>query len=189
MAEYAYVAQTAFQANEDRARASQLFLVTFATLIAAIYSSQLDPARVSIVEVQRVFVGLFLLIALHGGLTLLQLAKLRLAWMSSITGLNRIKARASELRPELAGCFAWSDADRPPLLAWWSVGFLQALAVAALTGIAAGAAAGFWSLLDSPAEPSWSASLVAAVLTAPSAIGLCYILPLARAAGREPASA
>jgi hypothetical protein len=39
-AEYGYIAQTAFQANEDRARAWQYFFVTFATLIAALLSTQ-----------------------------------------------------------------------------------------------------------------------------------------------------
>ena len=41
-AEYGYVAQTAFQANEDRARAWQYFFVTFATLIAALLSTQVE---------------------------------------------------------------------------------------------------------------------------------------------------
>uniref|UniRef100_UPI0035B4C41A hypothetical protein n=1 Tax=Promineifilum sp. TaxID=2664178 RepID=UPI0035B4C41A len=41
-AEFGYVAQTAFQANEDRARAWQYFFVTFATLIAALLSTQIE---------------------------------------------------------------------------------------------------------------------------------------------------
>ena len=36
------MAQTAFQANEDRARAWQYFFVTFATLIAALLSTQVE---------------------------------------------------------------------------------------------------------------------------------------------------
>jgi hypothetical protein len=41
-AEFSYIAQTAFQANEDRARASQFFFLSFATIIAAIYSTQVE---------------------------------------------------------------------------------------------------------------------------------------------------
>ena len=48
VAEFNYIAQTAFQANEDRARVSQLFFVTFGTVIAALYSSQLSPEEAEV---------------------------------------------------------------------------------------------------------------------------------------------
>jgi hypothetical protein len=39
--EFTYIAQTAFQANEDRARVTTLYLVNLGGLVAALVSSQL----------------------------------------------------------------------------------------------------------------------------------------------------
>ena len=43
-AEYDYIAQTAFQANEDRARVSTYYVVTFGTLVGALFSLQIGNA-------------------------------------------------------------------------------------------------------------------------------------------------
>jgi len=42
LAEYSYIAQTAFQAGEDRARVTSFYLVSVGTLVAAFLSSQLQ---------------------------------------------------------------------------------------------------------------------------------------------------
>ena len=42
LAEYGYIAQTAFQAGEDRARVTSFYLVSVGTLVAAFLSSQLQ---------------------------------------------------------------------------------------------------------------------------------------------------
>jgi len=57
-AEFNYIAQTAFQANEDRARASQYFLITFGTVIAALYSSERGIAGLQAGDTPRVFASL-----------------------------------------------------------------------------------------------------------------------------------
>ena len=51
VAEFNYIAQTAFQANEDRARVSEFFLISFGTFLAALFSSQIfnDPKTANIV--------------------------------------------------------------------------------------------------------------------------------------------
>ncbi len=42
--EFEYIAQTAFQANEDRARLVSLYLVTVASLLGAILGVRLVPS-------------------------------------------------------------------------------------------------------------------------------------------------
>ena len=68
-AEYGYVAQTAFQANEDRARAWQYFFVTFATLIAALLSTQVEGIDQR--QLYLTFVVIFSLLAALGLITIL----------------------------------------------------------------------------------------------------------------------
>ncbi|MFO7663905.1 MAG: hypothetical protein R6X18_15115 [Chloroflexota bacterium] len=80
-AEYGYIAQTAFQANEDRARAWQFFFVTFATLIAALLSTQMTG--VDRQQLYLTFVAIFLLLTVLGTITTLQLVRLRQAWLKA----------------------------------------------------------------------------------------------------------
>src|SRR5713101_2519844 len=82
VAEFQYIAQTAFQANEDRARVSQFYFIYFGAFLAALFSSQL--ADLDSHQVYIGFVLVFLLITTFGGLTLLQLARLRQAWIESL---------------------------------------------------------------------------------------------------------
>lgn len=147
VAEFNYIAQTAFQANEDRARVSQLFFVTFGTVIAALYSSQLSPEEANLREVYYGFALLFVVIADYGLLTLMQLVRLRQAWRSSIDAMNEMKTRATESHPELRRMLVWGlESAPPPLYKPWSVGFMMATTVSALSGIAAGAALAFRGL-------------------------------------------
>jgi hypothetical protein len=44
--EFCYIAQTAFQANEDRAHVAQYYLVTAGTLLAALLTGQVHTAGV-----------------------------------------------------------------------------------------------------------------------------------------------
>ncbi len=76
-AEYDYIAQTAFQANEDRARVSTFYIVTFGTLIAALFSLQVD--NIALDNIHRALVVVFLTLTLFGLSTLLQLVRLRQA--------------------------------------------------------------------------------------------------------------
>jgi len=87
--EFNYIAQTAFQANEDRARVTSFYLVSVGSFIAAILSTQLfsNPKP----EVYWGFAGLFLFLALLAIATILQLIKLRKSWFDSAQALNRIK--------------------------------------------------------------------------------------------------
>ena len=99
-AEFGYVAQTAFQANEDRARAWQYFFVTFATLIAALLSTQVEGIDQR--QLYLTFVVIFTLLAVLGVITILQLVRLRQAWLESVRAMNQIKERLVADDPALA---------------------------------------------------------------------------------------
>ncbi|MBK9601457.1 MAG: hypothetical protein IPO36_06360 [Anaerolineales bacterium] len=91
IAEYNYIAETAAQSNEDRARVSSFYLVAVGSLVAALLSTQfvsniLDKGLINIL-----FSILFLLLTLLGTTTILQLTRLRVAWFESLIAMDRIK--------------------------------------------------------------------------------------------------
>jgi hypothetical protein len=182
-AEYGYIAQTAFQANEDRARAWQYFFVTFATLIAALLSTQVASAVRQ--QLYLTFVVIFALLAVLGLLTVLQLVRLRQAWLESVRAMNQIKERLIADDPALAGYFRWRNATIPAPFKWRSFGFLQAVSVALLSGLALGAAVAFGALAGGAASVPWGLSLAAAVLAAGGILWLGYVRPLRRMATQE----
>ena len=177
-AEYGYVAQTAFQANEDRARAWQYFFVTFATLIAALLSTQIQG--IDRRQLYLTFVVIFGLLAALGLITSLQLVRLRQAWLESVRAMNQIKERLIADDPALAAYFRWSSATVPTPLKLRSFGFLQALSVALLSGLAVGAAVAFGGLAQGAAVVPWGLSLLAAGVAAGGILWLGYIYPLQR---------
>jgi hypothetical protein len=139
--EFKYIATTAFQANEDRARATSFYLVTFGSFIAALVSSQFELTSGQEAWLDWGFSGLFLALALMGLVTVLELARLRAAWFESVEAMNSIKEYYIARHPELADAIKWrstSDA-MPRRLKLTSVGFLMAIQVAVLGSAALGA--------------------------------------------------
>jgi len=177
-AEYAYVAQTAFQANEDRARAWQYFFVTFATLIAALLSTQIEG--IDRRQLYLTFVVIFALLAGLGLITILQLGRLRQAWLESVQAMNQIKARLMADDPALAAYFRWTAATVPPAFKLRSFGFLQAVSVALLSGLAVGAAIAFAALAGGQAVVPWAVSLLIGGASAAGILWLGYVRPLQR---------
>lgn len=175
-AEFGYIAQTAFQANEDRARAWQYFFVTFATLIAALLSTQVAAAVRQ--QLYLTFALIFSLLAVLGLITVIQLVRLRQAWLESVRAMNQIKERLIADDPKLADYFRWRVATIPPAFKWRSFGFLQAVSVALLSGLAAGAAGAFGALARGAAVVPWLLSLLIAGLVAAVIIWLGYARPL-----------
>lgn len=178
-AEYGYIAQTAFQANEDRARAWQYFFVTFATLIAALLSTQV--AETVRQQLYLTFVVIFTLLAVLGLITVLQLVRLRQAWLESVRAMNQIKERLIADDPSLADYFRWRNDTIPAAFKWRSFGFLQALSVALLSGLALGAAVAFGALAGGVVVVPWGWSLLAAVGASAIILLLGYIRPLEKA--------
>ncbi len=175
-AEYGYIAQTAFQANEDRARAWQYFFVTFATLIAALLSTQVGEGVRQ--QLYLTFVVIFVLLAVLGLITILQLVRLRQAWLESVRAMNQIKERLIADDPSLADYFRWRNATIPPAFKWRSFGFLQALSVALLSGLSVGAAVAFGALAGGMVVVPWGASLAAALGASALMVWLGYVRPL-----------
>ena len=175
-AEYGYIAQTAFQANEDRARAWQYFFVTFATLIAALLSTQVNAGIQQ--QLYLAFVVIFALLAALGLITVVQLVRLRQAWLGSVQAMNHIKTQLIRDDPTLAAYFLWTNDTVPPAFKWRSFGFLQALSVALLSGLAVGAAVAFGALAAGRGEVPWALSLAAAGVAAGGIIWLGYARPL-----------
>ncbi|MDX1436587.1 MAG: hypothetical protein R3335_07250 [Anaerolineales bacterium] len=176
VAEFNYLAQSAFQANEDRARVSQFFFVTFGTLIAALLTSQIQNIDLSLLYLA--FAVIFSLLGAFGALTLYHLARLRQAWREAVFAMNQIKDEAVRQSPELAAYFRWNTSSIPPAFKARSVGFLLAVMVALLGGLAIGAAVAFYSLSQDATSLNWTASTGGGLLGTGLLLAIFYYLPL-----------
>jgi hypothetical protein len=128
-AEFQYIAQTAFQANEDRARVSNYYFVTTVAAVAAIVGSKIEGAFTS--GVYLGFSVLFAVLSVVGLITVLQLARLRTAWTESVKAMNFIKQyyvdNIHDLNTEQA--FAWTMNSIPPINKRKSIAFLLAVSI------------------------------------------------------------
>lgn len=139
-AEFNYIAQTAIQANEDRARVSSFYMVAVGSLVAALFGTQLfDPDSPS-QTVNLMFSGLFVLLTLMGTSTVMQLARLRTAWIESARAMNQIKEYMIAEDNRLMKAFRWQSGTIPPKYKKHSVAYYQATEVALISGLMFGAA-------------------------------------------------
>ncbi|MCK6539073.1 MAG: hypothetical protein L6Q26_03355 [Anaerolineales bacterium] len=151
-AKFNYIAQTAAQANEDRARVSSFYLIAVGSLIAALFSTQLfDPDKFT-QTVNLMFSGIFALLTVFGASTVMQLAQLRSAWHESMLAMNQIKDFAVSQSPELASAFRWTTQTLPRKYKRGSVSYYRALEVAIIGGLMFGAAAYFFQQAFGPAN-------------------------------------
>jgi hypothetical protein len=144
-AELDYITQTAFQANEDRARVSSFYLVAVGSLIAAVFSAQVVVRNIDPRLVAWAFCALFLLLTMLGTLTTLQLARLRAAWYDSMLAMNQLKdfwLRHSKDKT-LKEAFRWGTGTLPRKYKTNSVSYYQTLEVALLSGLTFAAAVFF----------------------------------------------
>ncbi len=141
-AEYEYIAQTAFQAQEDRARVTTFYLVSVGSLFGAFFGTNspdtdfLFPA----------FAVVFLFLTFFGFLTLRQLVSLRLSWFESAKAMDQIKDFLITQNSSLSSAFRWRTQTLPPKHHNTSVAYYLALQVAMLGGVTFGAAV-FYSIL------------------------------------------
>jgi hypothetical protein len=134
-AEYNYIAQTAAQANEDRARVSSFYLVAVGSLIAALFGAQFfDPEKFN-TTVKIMFGALFGLLTLLGVSTIIQLARLRAAWHDSMQAMSQIKKFMVERDHDLANAFLWKTETIPAKYKRHSISYYQAIEVAAIGGL------------------------------------------------------
>ena len=134
-AEYDYIAQTASQAHEDRARVSSFYLIAVGSLLAAMFGTQLfDPGFYSR-AVNLMFSGLFILLTLLATSTILQLARLRAAWYESALAMNQLKDFMVSENKSLANAFRWKTSTLPSKYKTGSVSYFQAIEVALISGL------------------------------------------------------
>ena len=165
-AEYDYIAQTASQANEDRARVSSFYLIAVGSLVAALFSTQFFDPKFFSKTVHIMFSGLFVLLTLLGTSTIMQLARLRLAWFESALAMNQIKDFAVNQNPELAQAFLWKTSSLPLKYKTSSVSYYQAMEVALISGLMFGAAVFFLQQAFFSITPiNWILSGLAGILT------------------------
>lgn len=162
MVEFDYIAKSAFQANEDRARVSTYYVVTFGTLVAALFSLQAENADLD--NIHRALIIVFLTLALFGLSTLLQLVRLRQAWMECALAMNQIKDFYVEQSTsiDLSAALRWRANTIPPTYKEWSIGFLMALQVALLGGVSLGASTYFLGLVTG--NWTWTPTVVVGLL-------------------------
>jgi len=165
-AEYDYIANTAFQANEDRARGASFYFVSVGSIVAAILGTQLTTDNLRSVAIP--FFILFLVMTGLGALTIAQLARLRAAWHESVQAMNVMKDFYIKYYPEIEPAFKWREKTIPETDKPNSIANLTAVEVALLGGLTAGAAIYF--LLLALGDLGWI-SLIAIAISA----GLGYI--------------
>ena len=141
-AEFEYIANSAFQANEDRSKAASFFLVAVGSLVAAIFGAQLlsgTPQQLLIAY--RSLAGLFLVLTLLGGLTVAQLARLRLAWLEAARAMNQMKdfVAAHHQGLNLIQAFRWRSETLPKEFKADSISFYSAMEVTLLSALTFGA--------------------------------------------------
>jgi hypothetical protein len=141
--EFDYIAQTAIQANEDRARVSSFYLIAVGSLVAAIFGTQFFDPNFFTRTVDLMFGGLFILLTLLGTSTIVQLARLRVAWYESALAMNQLKEYMVAENKSLVKAFRWTKATLPPKYKANSVSFYQAVEVALISGLMLGTAVFF----------------------------------------------
>ena len=162
-AEYEYIAQTAFQAQEDRARVTTFYLVSIGSLFGAFFGTKLDAKTATLTYVA--FAGLFLFLSYFGLITLKQLIRLRKAWFESAKTMNQIKDFLITQNKDLEKAFRWKSATLPNMYKPTSVAYLLAQQVAMLGAITSGAMIFYTSLaLSTKADISQSTDKVALII-------------------------
>lgn len=132
-AEYNYIANTVFQANEDRSRVASFYFVTVGSLVAAILSALFSADNLR--NISPAFSGLFFVLTILGALTLAQLARLRAAWHESVEAMNEIKDFYIKQHKEIEPAFKWRLKTLPPTDKPYSIANLMAIEVALLSAI------------------------------------------------------
>jgi len=162
-AEYEYIANTVFQANEDRSRVASFYFVTVGSLVAAILGSIFSTKDLK--SVAPAFSGLFFILTVLGALTLAQLARLRAAWHESAQAMNQIKDYYISRNKEIEPAFKWTSKTLPDTNKPNSIANLMAIEVAFLGAITS-AAAMYFLLMALESDAGWNWALIAETFVA-----------------------
>jgi len=130
IAEFNYAAQTAFQANEDRVRVFNFvfanLLTLGASLVVPFFNISINPAIFSVV---------FIIIAIIGSLSIIQLIKLRLAWESSVKVMNAIKQYYIAHSPQIDSVFHWRADTIPKRTGIFNITFMMSFTLMIVNSI------------------------------------------------------
>ncbi len=144
-AEFEYIANTVFQANEDRSRVASFYFVTVGSLVAAILGTQFAADELRSVAVA--FCLLFVVLTILGALTIAQLARLRAAWHESVQAMNEIKDFYIKHNKEIEPAFKWRMKSIPKTDKPYSIANMMAIEVALLGALTSAAAVYFLLLV------------------------------------------
>ncbi|MBK8783350.1 MAG: hypothetical protein IPO22_16455 [Anaerolineales bacterium] len=161
-AEYNYIANTVFQANEDRSRVASFYFVTVGSLVAAILGTIFSTENIK--NFALAFVGLFVTLTILGALTLAQLARLRAAWHESVQAMNQIKDYYIKHNKEIEPAFKWRIKTLPNTDKPYSIANLMAIEVSMLSAITSATA--FYFLLLTLGNIAWWGWLILAATLA-----------------------
>src|SRR3972149_1500135 len=139
--EFDYIANTVFQANEDRSRVASFYFVTVGSLVAAILGTQFASDELQGVALP--FFILFVVLTGLGALTIAQLARLRAAWHESVQAMNKIKDFYIKHNQEIEPAFMWRVKSIPNTDKPFSIANLMAIEVAMLSALTSAAAVYF----------------------------------------------
>ena len=163
--EFEYIANSAFQANEDRSKAASFFLVAVGSLVAAIFGAQqLSELEVIPRTLYFLLAGLFLVLTALGALTVAQLARLRSAWHEAAQAMNQLKDFYIERHKGLEKAFLWRTKTLPPKYKTDSISYYTALEVSLLGGLTFGAGAYFLQVGIPYTNCLWAFTISASVL-------------------------
>lgn len=163
-AEFEYIANSAFQANEDRSKAASFFLVSVGSLVAAIFGVQLNGSPAQLLIAYRSLAGLFLVVTLLGWLTMLQLSRLRLAWYDAADAMNKMKEFYIARNNDLADAFLWKAGSLPKKFKINSISFFITVEVALMSALTFGAFVYFSMMSGNYIIGLWPISLSVAAL-------------------------
>ena len=165
--EYDYIAQTANQANEDRARVSSFYLIAVGSLLAALFGTQFFDPDSFTSTISLMFGALFILLTMLGVSTIMQLARLRAAWYESMLAMNQIKDFMISQNSELAKAFRWNTVTLPSKYKLHSVSYYQAVEVALISGLMLGAGSFFlqYALFGKVTMYNWPVAILFGILT------------------------
>ncbi len=164
-AEFEYIANSAFQANEDRSKAASFFIVSVGSLVAAVFGAQ---QLSQLAEIPRalylLLAGLFGVLTALGALTVAQLARLRLAWHEAALAMNQMKEFHAARFKGLENAFRWRVETLPPTYKPNSISYFTALEVSLLSALTFGACAYFLQMGAGTTRCLWAFTLSAGAL-------------------------
>ena len=143
IAEFEYAAQTAAQANEDRVNVVNYYFAAIGALLATVVLLDFQNA-----SHLAVFGAITCGLGILGIMSVLKLAKLRLAWSDSVRAMCQIKEyyiRECSSR-DLGSAFRWRSETIPAAAKKWSMAFLMAVTTALLSSVSFGGTLFLWGL-------------------------------------------